>query len=73
MTLYFLRSNNERVLLGEYDRQGVFEAIHKFLDEHNFTSYYTRVWREGDDVWLDVGSHTEFFVVADKDREWDKE
>lgn len=73
MTLYFHNANNERVLLGEYNRKGVFEAIQKFLDDHLFKSYYTRVWRKDDEVWLDVGSWSEFFVVVDKDREWDKE
>jgi hypothetical protein len=35
----------------------------KFLDDHNYKSYYTRMWKdEQGNTWYDVGSHTEFFV-----------
>ena len=35
----------------------------KFLDDHNYKSYYTRMWNdEHGNTWYDVGSYTEFFV-----------
>ena len=48
--------------------------IKKFLEEHNFKSYYTRIQREYDNPYckvdktksryvFDVGSHTEFFIL----------
>ena len=36
-------------------------AIKKFLDDHNYKSYYTRVWEENGWRTYDVGSHTQFF------------
>lgn len=38
--------------------------INTFLDEHNFTSYYTRIWNTNAYTVLDVGSHTEFFHIV---------
>ena len=37
-----------------------------FLDDHNYVSYYTRVWTVDGVTWFDVGSHTEFFTWGDK-------
>lgn len=71
MTLYFQSSNGNRCELGEYTtKKYIFKAINNFLDQHNYKSYYTRIWREGDEVWIDVGSWSEFFVVTDEDGEW---
>lgn len=39
------------------------KIINKFLDDHNFVSYYTRSWEENGRIWLDVGSWTEFFIL----------
>lgn len=36
-------------------------AIKRFLDKHNFKSYYTRTWDEDGFRHYDVGSHVEFF------------
>jgi len=36
-------------------------AIQRFLDEHNFKSYYIRTWDSDGFRHYDVGSHTEFF------------
>lgn len=71
MTLYFQSSNGKRRKLGEYtNKEDILKAINKFLDDHSFKSYYTRIWREEDEVWIDVGSWSEFFIVKDEDREW---
>ena len=71
MTLYFQSSNGNRRKLGEYTTKGdILKAINSFLDRHNYKSYYTRIWRAEDEVWFDVGSYTEFFVLIDKDNEF---
>ena len=45
------------------NREEVNKEIDKFLDDHNFKSYYTRVWEENGRLIFDVGSHTEFFIL----------
>ena len=50
-----------------------FKKIHDFLDQHNYKSYYTRVWQKDDEVWYDVGSHSEFFCLKLKGEDGDKE
>ena len=45
------------------NREEVNKEINKFLDDHNFKSYYTRVWEENGRLVFDVGSHTEFFIL----------
>ena len=61
---YFQRSNGEYILLLEDCTES--QAMTKkkqFLDDHNFKSYYTRIWNTQDgNTHYDVGSHTEFFI-----------
>lgn len=45
----------------------VYEIIKKFLDDHNYVSYYTRRWTVDGVMWFDVGSHTEFFTWGDRE------
>ena len=67
-TLYFKRSNGERIKLAEnLNMEEAMVPINKFLDEHNYTSYYTRIWQREDEIWYDVSSHTEFFILKLKD------
>lgn len=65
MNLYFRDSHGNKRLLASNinNKEGVFEYIQTFLDEHNFKSYYTRMWYADDYTWYDVGSHTEYFMV----------
>lgn len=67
MNLYFQNSQGKLRLIAELktDKE-VHAAIKQFLDEHNFKSYYTRSWidKEGN-KWMDVGSHTEFFICTE--------
>ena len=64
MKLLFKNSNgNERVIADVNSFSEANEEIDKFLDEHNFKSYYKRLWEENSRMWVDVGSHTEFFIV----------
>ena len=64
MKLIFQNSHGkERVIAEPSNREEIFKEINKFLDDHNFKSYYTRVLEENGRLVLDVGSHTEFFYV----------
>lgn len=64
MKLYFRSSNGkERVIAEPSNVEEVSKEIKKFIDDHNFKSYYTRVWEENGRLKFDVGSHTEFFYL----------
>ena len=67
MKLYFCDSNNQERIIAEVSNDvEAMQQINKFLDEHNYKSYYTRIWVEPNgDKWFDVGSHTEFFILKD--------
>lgn len=61
--LYFIDSRGKYRLLHENVREKeVSLLIQCFLDEHNFKSYYTRIWNTDEGTKYDVGSHTEFFL-----------
>ena len=63
-TLYFKRSNGERVKLEDnLTMEEAFVPMKKFMDDHNFKNYYTRIWQRDDEIWYDVSSHTEFFIL----------
>ena len=66
INVWFQSSENKERIVGEAtDMMEIMQVIANFLDEHNFKSYYTRVWHTDSDdrTWFDVGSHTEFFFV----------
>lgn len=67
MKLYFLaRSGEERLLATVDTEEDAFREIQKFLDEHNFKSYYTRTWiipEENNAIYVDVGSWSEYMVI----------
>ena len=64
MKLYFQNSRGvERLIAEPLNKQEVNKEINKFLDDHNFKSYYTRVGEEDGRLIFDVGSHTEFFIL----------
>ena len=64
MKLLFKNGKGEEKLIAEpLSREEVIKDINKFLDDHNFKSYYTRVWEDNDRLVFDVGSHTEFFIL----------
>ena len=46
-----------------YTPEQAWKVMKKFMDDHNFTSYYTRIWFANGYTWYDVGSHTEYFLV----------
>ena len=64
MKLYFQNSRGvERLIAEPSNREEVVKEINKFLDDHNYKSYYTRVWEDDGRLVFDVGSHTEFFIL----------
>ena len=64
MKLIFQNSyGEERVIAEPTNREEIDKEIDKFLDNHNFKSYYTRVWEENGRLIYDVGSYTELFIV----------
>ena len=64
MNVYFRDSHGKKRLLERVGtKEQVWGVIKKFLDDHNFKSYYTRTWFSDGYTWYDVGSHTEFFLV----------
>ena len=64
MKLYFQNSRGvERLIAEPSNREEVVKEINKFLDDHNYKSYYTRVWEEDGRLMIDVGSHTEGFAL----------
>lgn len=76
MKVVFHDSMDQKRVLGEAtNKKDAWKIIKDFLDEHNFKSYYTRVEPHVDEhyVWLDVGSHTEFFLVTEMTDEEMKE
>lgn len=66
MKLYFQNSRGEERLIAEpSNKEEVNKEINKFLDDHNFKSYYTRVWVEDNRMIFDVGSWSELFILED--------
>ena len=64
MKLYFRSSNGkERVIAKPSNVEEVSKEIKKFIDNHNFKSYYTIACEENGRLKFDVGSHTEFFYL----------
>ena len=64
MKLYFKNSQGKERLIAECDSaKDVGREIQKFLDEHKYKSYYSRIWGNENGATIDVGSHSEFFKV----------
>ena len=66
-TVYFENSYKEMREIGNTSSvEEVYNIIDKFLKDHNFKSYYKRIWNEEGITKIDVGSHSEFFYVKPK-------
>lgn len=57
------RFGEERLIAEPNSIQECYQEINTFLDNHNYKSYYTRMWEENGRIKLDVGSYSEFFYV----------
>lgn len=68
MKLYFENSRGERRIIAEpKTEKEANKEIHKFCEDRNFKIYYIRTWRDKEGLeWRDVGSHTEFFILDDR-------
>lgn len=63
-TVHFRNSYGEERPIGEAGNyEEVIGTIEPFMYKRNFKYYYIRTWMEKDAQILDVGSHTEFFVL----------
>lgn len=68
MNVYFKNSQGIERLIGTAEtEEDCFKIIFKFLDDHNYKSYYQRVWRTDKGKKVDVGSHTEFFYIREEE------
>lgn len=69
MIVYFRDKNNNYLKLGEAENQTqVNNFISKHLENHNYRAPYWRWWMESNgDLWCDVGSWSEFYVVKGVD------
>lgn len=62
--IYFTTATEER-LIGECETKAEgYQIIKKFLNERNYKSYYQRYHITDNNLWIDVGSYTEFFKVT---------
>ncbi len=68
MKLYFENSYGQRRIIAEPKTEDeAWKDIHNFCAERNFTIPYVRSWRDQDGLrWYDVSSHTEYFILDDK-------
>lgn len=57
----------EREIGTAADMEGAYKIMDKFMDDHNFKSYYKRVWEENGRIKVDAGSWSEFFYVEEYD------
>ena len=65
--LYFKRSTGGYLLIKKNVLEAnALEEISAFLQRHNYKSYYTRYWKDGNSIIYDVGSWSEFFELTDK-------
>lgn len=55
------RGNRRQIAMCETMKE-VMTEIRKFLDAHEYKSYYIRTWIDEDKTWFDVGSWSEFFI-----------
>ena len=53
----------ERPIGEAHNHEEMMTVIETFMSERNFKYYYVRSWMEEEAQILDVGSHTEFFVL----------
>lgn len=75
MKLIFQNSRGEeRVIAEPQDKKEAVKEINKFLDDHNYKSYYMNVCEDDNGrLRIDVGSWSEFFYLENMSlEEWAK-
>ena len=76
MKLIFQNSRGEeRVIAEPQNKKEAVKEINKFLDDHNYKSYYMNVCEDDNGrLRIDVGSWSEFFYLENMSlEEWAKE
>lgn len=64
MNLYFKDSSGkEKLLLKDSTKDEIWTKINKHLKKHKVIPHYQRMFFQGGRVWIDYGSHTDFFIV----------
>ena len=65
MRLIFQNSRDEeRVIAEPQDKKEAVKEINKFLDDHNYKSYYMNVCEDDNGrLRIDVGSWSEFMII----------
>lgn len=67
--LYFQRTNGTYLLIQEnVSKDGALNIISDFLKRSDYTSYYSRYWAKDEITIFDVGSWSEYFVLAAADK-----
>ena len=61
--LFENRYGERREIANVSDIDGAYREISVFLKNHNFKSHYMRQWDEEGFTKVDVGSHSEFFLI----------
>ena len=62
--LYYGNHDNKELVTTVESEQEAFHAISKYIEEHNWKSYYLRVNYFGNTKMIDYGSHTRFFYIC---------
>lgn len=76
MKLIFQNSRGEERIIAEIqDKKEAVKEINKFLDDHNYKSYYMNVCEDDNGrLRIDVGSWSEFFYLENMSlEEWAKQ
>ena len=70
MLLYFENNKGIRTLISNPPNvECMWKDINLFLEKRNFKPYYTRINFGKKELVIDVGSHTEFFIIKHFDEE----
>ena len=67
LNVMFENSKSQKRIIGTAETNDeAFKVINDFLTDHNYKSYYQRIWKKDDKTTvIDVGSHTEFFYIQE--------
>lgn len=65
--LFFNNRYNENEFITTCEEEKIMKEIKNFIKQlnPNFKIYYIRAWKDGNQTWYDVGSHSEFFFVEE--------
>ena len=69
MNLIFLRSNGTiKNVCKNPNEWSIPNLINQFVQMLNpkYKIYYYRSWNQNGNIWYDIGSHTEFFILTNK-------